>query len=174
MKILYALDCDETLEISGGPVTIEQLRTLRANGHIVGICGNWACFAEKVPDWYEIASFMGPTHALDWSGVVFGTGQVAPVGTGLAKAEFLIQLRSHIRADRYVMVGNAGPNQSPDKISAHVAGWEFVKEDEFREGLGGIVREPICPVRGADPSCFQCQSPLNKGVHTCEKLKGCG
>ena len=40
MKI-YAFDVDDTLEVSGGPVSIVSVRSLRPEGHIVGLNGNW-------------------------------------------------------------------------------------------------------------------------------------
>ena len=39
---LYAFDVDDTLELSGGPVRLSDVVRLRRDGHIVGLCGNWA------------------------------------------------------------------------------------------------------------------------------------
>ena len=41
MKI-YAFDVDDTLEVSSGPVSILSVGSLKAEGHIVGLNGNWA------------------------------------------------------------------------------------------------------------------------------------
>ena len=35
-------DVDGTLEVSGGPVSIVSVGSLKAEGHIVGLNGNWA------------------------------------------------------------------------------------------------------------------------------------
>jgi hypothetical protein len=103
---IYAFDVDDTLDISNGPVIVAALRELAAE-HIVGICGNWALFIQRVPDWHHIVGFVGPML--------------------MTKADFLRQLRVYVLADRYVMVGNAGP----DDTAAHDAGWEFISEQEF-------------------------------------------
>lgn len=54
----FAFDVDECLEISKGPVTLASLRELRAQGHIVGICGNMNVICQ-VPDWHTFISFLG-------------------------------------------------------------------------------------------------------------------
>lgn len=69
---LYVFDVDETLEVSNGPVSVAALRALREQGHIVGLCGNWAVFVRALPDWHRIVSFIGPLQ--------------------LSKADFLIQV----------------------------------------------------------------------------------
>jgi hypothetical protein len=114
---LYAFDVDETLEVSGGPVPVAALRKLRDEGHIVGLCGNWAVFVRAVPEWHRIVSFVGPLQ--------------------LSKADFLIQLRRYIQAGDYVMVGNdprTGWGASADREAAELAGWRFIREAEFAEG----------------------------------------
>ena len=74
---LYAFDVDHTLEVSDGPVPIAALRALREEGHIVGLCGNWAVFVRAVPEWHRMVSFVGPFQ--------------------LSKADFLVQLRLYMR-----------------------------------------------------------------------------
>jgi hypothetical protein len=49
----------------------------------------------------------------------------------MSKASMLYQIKTYIRADRYILVGNI----PADSIEARDAGWEFVKEDEFKGGL---------------------------------------
>ena len=39
MKI-YAFDVDDTLEVSGGPISIVSVGNLKPEGHIVGLNGN--------------------------------------------------------------------------------------------------------------------------------------
>ena len=51
MKI-YAFDVDDTLEVSGGPVSIVSVGSLKAEGHIVGLNGNWAVVVQSVPLWH--------------------------------------------------------------------------------------------------------------------------
>jgi hypothetical protein len=57
--IVYAFDVDETLEVSNGPVKLLDLAKLREQGHIVGLCGNWAMVTLHCPDWHHICSFVG-------------------------------------------------------------------------------------------------------------------
>jgi len=84
MKI-YAFDVDDTLDASGGPVSIMSVRSLRDQGHIVGLNGNWAVIVQAVPLWHRIFSFIGPME--------------------MSKDSFLTQLKK-ILADDYIMVGN--------------------------------------------------------------------
>ena len=116
MKI-YAFDVDDTLEVSGGPVSIVSVRSLRPEGHIVGLNGNWAVVVQSVPLWHRIFSFIGPME--------------------MSKDIFLNQLRTYIPADDYVMVGNIKgvSGASDDKGAAHLAGWRFVQESDFAAGV---------------------------------------
>ncbi len=115
MKI-YAFDVDDTLEVSGGPVSIESVRSLKSEGHIVGLNGNWAVVVQSVPLWHRIFSFIGPME--------------------MSKDIFLNQLRTYIRADDYVMVGNIKgvSGASDDEGAANLAGWRFIKESDFTAG----------------------------------------
>jgi hypothetical protein len=114
MKI-YAFDIDETLEISGGPVTIQMMVELRQQGHIVGLCGNWALFCQRLPHWHQLVSFMG---------------------VGVDKITFLAQLKTYVPAEEYIMVGNilGVSGASDDKGSADKAGWRFIQESKFAAG----------------------------------------
>jgi len=115
MKI-YAFDVDDTLEVSGGPVSIESVRSLKSEGHIVGLNGNWAVVVRSAPKWHCIFSFIGPMD--------------------MSKDTFLNQLRTYIRADDYVMVGNIKgvSGASDDEGAANLAGWRFIKESAFAAG----------------------------------------
>jgi hypothetical protein len=118
LRNVYAFDVDETLEVSDGPVAIEALRTLRDEGHVVGLCGNWAVVVRAVPEWHRVVSFLGPFQA--------------------PKADFLVQLRLHIPAIDYVMVGNdprTGWGNSEDRAAAEEAGWRFIREVDFAAGV---------------------------------------
>ena len=113
---LYAFDVDETLELSGGPVRLADVVRLRKDGHIVGLCGNWAVVTQSWPEWFEIFSFVGPML--------------------MTKPEFLEQLSTYVPAEEYVMVGNilGISGQSDDQGAANAAGWRFIKESDFARG----------------------------------------
>ena len=116
-QLVYAFDVDHTLEVSEGPVEVAALRELAAQGHIVGLCGNWAVLVRAVADWHRFVSFIGPL--------------------GITKAEFLHQLKLYVAADDYVMVGNdpdTGLGASPDRSAAEEARWRFILEREFAAG----------------------------------------
>ena len=115
MKI-YAFDVDHTLEISSGPITLESLVPLRKDGHILGICGNWAAVAQCVVGWHNLFSFIGPME--------------------IPKALFLNQISTFIRAEEYIMVGNiiGVSGASDDKGAAEQAGWRFISEISFAHG----------------------------------------
>jgi len=115
MKV-YAFDVDETLEVSGGPVTMASLMALRVEGHIVGLCGNWAVACARSPGWQHLVSFMN---------------------VGVDKETFLITLRRFIPAEEHIMVGNVpGVSGVSDDIgAARVAGWRFIRESDFAAGV---------------------------------------
>jgi len=115
---LYLFDVDETLEISGGPIKIQQLINLKKEGHIIGLCGNWAVFVNRVGGWHHLISLFGPQG---WP----------------RKHMFMIVCRQVIPADRYIMVGNVNPSNAPysDKEEAELAGWEFIEERDFKAGV---------------------------------------
>ena len=115
MKI-YAFDVDDTLEVSGGPITVVSVAELKSRGHIVGLNGNWAVVVQSVPRWHDIFSFLGPME--------------------MSKDIFLNQLKTHIRAEDYVMVGNIKgvSGGSDDEGAANLAGWRFIKESDFAAG----------------------------------------
>ena len=114
--MIYAFDVDETLEVSRGPVSIVSVRSLKSDGHIVGLNGNWAVVVQSVPLWHRIFSFIGPMQ--------------------MSKEIFLNQLKTYIRADDYVMVGNIKgvSGASDDEGAANLAGWRFIKESDFAAG----------------------------------------
>ena len=115
MKI-YAFDVDETLEVSGGPVSVKSIADLKPSGDVVGLNGNWAVVVQNVPLWHRIFSFIGPME--------------------MAKDVFLRQLKTYIRADDYIMVGNilGVSGGSDDQGAASLAGWRFIKESDFAAG----------------------------------------
>ncbi|MGH7827952.1 MAG: hypothetical protein ACREQ7_22595 [Candidatus Binatia bacterium] len=114
--MIYAFDVDDTLEITGGPISIVSVDSLRTQGHIVGLNGNWASVVQTVPVWHRIFSFIGPME--------------------MTKDFFLNQLKTHIRADDYIMVGNIKgvSGASDDEGAANLAGWRFIKESDFAAG----------------------------------------
>lgn len=122
MLNVYAFDVDETLEISNGPVTLAMMEEVRAQGHIVGICGNWGLFCHAVQNWHSKVSFLS---------------------VGIPKAEWLAHFARYVRADEYVLVGNVKGTlnslgvvcNSEDSIAAAQANWRFIKEDDFARGV---------------------------------------
>jgi hypothetical protein len=114
---LYAFDVDDTLEISNGPVRLEAMQALRNSGHIVGLCGNWGLFTRFVPNWHDRVSFIGPMR--------------------LTKTDYLIELRTYVYAESYVMVGNDPRifGASDDATAAREAGFRFIREFEFADGV---------------------------------------
>jgi hypothetical protein len=114
---VFAFDVDHTLEVSDGPVSVDALRALVKQGHVVGLCGNWGVFVRAVPEWQRVISFLGPL--------------------GITKAEFLVQLRRYVPARDYIMVGNdplTGRGASADRDAALEAGWRFIVELDFAAG----------------------------------------
>jgi hypothetical protein len=123
MKKLYAFDVDDTLDLSSGPISWDVLEQLREDGHIVGLCGNWAkaCYMKR--DWHKTISFIGPM--------------------AMTKEQFLSQLKDYLQdVSEFVMVGNdhrdtkRWPNGvSADGEAADKAGVRFISEDDFARGI---------------------------------------
>jgi hypothetical protein len=113
---IYAFDVDDTLEVSGGPVSVKSVADLKPAGDVVGLNGNWAVVVQNVPLWHRIFSFIGPME--------------------MSKDVFLRQLKNYIRADDYIMVGNilGVSGGSDDQGAAGLAGWRFIKESDFAAG----------------------------------------
>ena len=114
---VYAFDVDETLEVSGGPIKLDDLVALRVAGHILGLCGNFAAVTLQVLGWDRLFSFIG-------SG-------------GMSKADFLRMIATYVPASEFVMVGNIlGVRGGSDaKGAAEQAGWRFIKESDFAGGI---------------------------------------
>lgn len=140
MPKVYAFDIDETLETSNGPVTVQMLKDLRKDGHIIGLCGALCRFLQKVPDWQDIVSF---TLNFD-----FGfNGWYARYGLfSLLPKEVWLHCFQHATfpgAEEYIMVGNrlgrtnslGHVTGSDDEGAAQRAGWRFILEDDFATGV---------------------------------------
>lgn len=112
----YAFDVDETLEVSEGPVKVNDLIELFNQGHIIGLCGNWAVFCHAVPGWHALISFIGPME--------------------MPKDAFLRQLRVFLPVEEVVMVGNIQgvSGASDDAGAAERAEVRFISEKAFAEG----------------------------------------
>lgn len=115
MKV-YAFDVDETLEVSGGPIKLDQLVQLAIEGHILGLCGNYAMVTMNVANWHDFFSFIGPME--------------------MEKASFLTHIQNYVPAEEYVMVGNIKgiSGSSDDQGAALLAGWRFIQEQKFADG----------------------------------------
>ena len=70
MKI-FAFDIDHTLEISQWPVTFASIVELRNQGHIVGLCGNFAVVTMKEHMLANIKQYV-PAEEYVMVGNVFG------------------------------------------------------------------------------------------------------
>lgn len=134
---LYSFDIDETLEISNGPVSIQSLVELKEQGHIVGLCGNWALFVQRVKSWHNLISFVNCAPPL----FIQELNRTSPVR--MDKAWFLQELKRYIPAEDYVHVGNEFGRKnslgfvcgSQDSEAAQIAGWRFILEDDFAKGV---------------------------------------
>ncbi len=133
MVKLYSFDVDETLEISNGPVKLQSLIDLRVRGHIVGLCGNWGLFCNRVQGWHHMISFVNCSLVIaDQSGKLHGD-----------KAWFLSELKKYIPAEEYIHVGNRFGRVnslghvcgSHDEDAAQRSGYRFILEDEFARGV---------------------------------------
>jgi hypothetical protein len=116
MARIYAFDVDDTIEQLAGPVTLAALEELRAAGHVIGLCGNWAAFCRRFPDWWRLVSFMN---------------------VSTSKEALLVELRAQLPDyDDYILVGNIPgvSGASDDSGAAARAGWRFIKESDFAAG----------------------------------------
>jgi hypothetical protein len=53
----------------------------------------------------------------------------------MSKDGFLNQLKTYIRANDYIMVGNVkGVSGASDDEESDLAGWRFIKESDFAAG----------------------------------------
>lgn len=116
MKV-WAFDIDETLEVSGGPIKLMDLITLRREGHILGLCGNFAAVTLRVRGWDQLFSFIG--------------------SMAMQKDEFLRQIATYVPAEEHIMVGNilGVSGGSDDEGSARRANWRFIREADFAAGV---------------------------------------
>jgi len=116
MARVYAFDVDDTIEGLGGPVTVQSMMDLRAAGHVVGLCGNWAAFCRALAGWWQLVSF---------------------INLGLAKDVWLAHFKEQLPGyEDYVLVGNilGVSGASDDQGAARKAGWRFIKESDFARG----------------------------------------
>lgn len=139
---IYCFDVDDTLAFSGairpGAVSMNDVMKLRNQGCITGICGNYDAIIPKFKDWFNYFSFYGPA----WPGIT-------KLNRTDNKHNQLLNIKEHIQAERYVMVGNrrGDPNAhggSQDDIQARLAGWEFIEESKF----GSLRQVPVPGDRG--------------------------
>lgn len=133
MPKVYVFDVDECLEVSNGPVLLKDVRALKEAGHIVGLCGNGRVFTNTVPNWWEYISF---TLNMDLGPFCGFTGLIP-------KHYWMLCFKDmYPHAEEYIMVGNVFGERnslghvcgSADSTSAQLAGWRFIKEDNFARG----------------------------------------
>ena len=113
----YCFDVDECLEISAGPVKLQSLMDLQQEGHIIGLCGNWAKVTQLIGNWHRLFSFIGPME--------------------MTKEAFLIQLKTYVPCEEVVMVGNIQgvTGRSDDAGAALRAKVRFIMEKDFASGV---------------------------------------
>ena len=116
---VYAFDVDDTLEVSNGPVTMASVLQLRQEGNIVGLCGNFE----------PVIRVLGQLKQHDPFSFVWLMD--------IPKESFLRALRGVLPAEDYVMVGNIFglSGGSDDAGAAERAGFRFIKESDFAEGM---------------------------------------
>jgi len=114
---LYAFDVDETLEVSGGPVRLVDVVGLRQRGAYRRPLRQLGDRHATWPEWFHIFSFIGPML--------------------MSKPDFLKQLSTYVPAEEHVMVGNilGISGQSDDQGAAIAAGWRFIRESDFANGM---------------------------------------
>jgi hypothetical protein len=112
MKIIM-LDVDETLDVSGGKITFTDCLILKTKGYVLGLCGNYAAVTMKIPYWHHFFNILGSFY--------------------MSKADFLTQIKNHVPAEEYIMIGNTNPSNSPfsDRDEALKAGWKFIDALDF-------------------------------------------
>lgn len=115
LRRCYVFNVNDTVEIAGGRIRVDDLYWLASSGHIVGVCGNVTLFTTSVPDWHKFISFLGPF-------------------AGVTTANFLRQLRLMIPADDYVMVSCVSGGVCDDVGAAQDAGWRFIPDAGFVSG----------------------------------------
>lgn len=126
MKV-YAFDVDETLEVSAGPILLQSLMDLRIEGHIVGLCGNLNAFMTRANGWQHLISFT----------LNFDT---TPYLGGLIPKDIWLKCfrdTAFPNAEEYILVGNimGVSGASDDMGAAERAGWRFIKETDFANGV---------------------------------------
>lgn len=120
MMKIYLFDVDHTLEISNGPVKLQDIVDLKIAGNITGINGNWAVAVNRINGWQHLFSFIGPM--------------------AMSKEIFMNQIKQYVKAEEYIMIGNDDTDPkwtfrvSMDKLAADQAGWRFICEDDFANG----------------------------------------
>lgn len=106
---------------------------LRAEGHIIGVCGNWGLFCRAVVNWHHFISFVNCSLVgQDQTGKIHGD-----------KGWFLGQIKMYMPADEYIHVGNRFGRvnslgftcNSHDEEAAQEAGYRFILEDDFAKGV---------------------------------------
>lgn len=125
---VYGVDVDDTLAIGPhpGPVRIEDLEHLMNQGNIIGIIGNHRIVFAYWDRWWRTIAFFG--------------GFPPPTKTAfMQEIKYSIQLGNPYIKD-FCMIGNAAGNpnvsfQSNDDGYARLAGWRFIPEISFSQGV---------------------------------------
>ena len=117
MKI-YAFDVDDTMEMSGGPVTISMVENEYRAGNLIGLLGNWMLAIQSWSDWWIAISFL------------YFQGD-SPSGE---KDYWMWVIKRAVIAQEYVMVGNGPGLGYNDKAASERGGFRFISENDFARG----------------------------------------
>ena len=105
MTILFCFDCDNTLDVSQGPVPVSLLYKLMSEGFLVYIVSpSPFCTRLDIPHF----TLLGGRWCT------------------------LKKLKSRVKADRYIYVGDT----YADYEAAKIAGYEFVYAKDFKNWIG--------------------------------------
>jgi hypothetical protein len=131
-KKVYGFDVDNTLNIGPypGPVTLDMVWDTFNQGNIVGVCGHYALVMKAVPQWWKLITFFG------------GHPGFIPYKPAFMQSIKQAILLGDSNIDAFIMVGNTRQDAqnglvlptANDDGAARLAGWGFLKEDQFAAG----------------------------------------
>lgn len=128
MPEVWGFSVEKTLRCGWGPIREEVLLDLRAEGHVVGIIGNWGKFCRSIRGWQDYVSFLS---------------------IGLSKEVWMCHFKEVLPIyDRYVLVGNThkkAPGTNDDYAVAQKAGWDFINSWDFRDIVPLKRYQAECP-----------------------------
>lgn len=133
MQGCYAFDVDNTLKLGPhpGPIEVSELKKLMDQGQIVGLCGNFVVAIKYWPEWYKVVSFLGGHTPIDNYKPAFLQTLMTGIRMGDPQVTTFTMV-GNTRAD--ALAGIVLPSSNDDGY-ARLAGWRFVKEEQFAAGI---------------------------------------